>query len=204
MAFWPRDERTENKTSSKQSQSVGEKRSDYPFLEPGLIGAATLSPESFGWTFFSNPLLPESQCTIIFALFLLLSHVGVIERRLKCRERLEIFPPTRAVPQKLEKGIKRRAEQGVCKMSTRNGLGYSNIPLQANFLRVYLPDVEVASELIRQQLSEDITLSRKFERFDPYLGNVLEAFRNAGNPRLSCILFSTGETNCNLSKICLI
>ena len=80
----------------------------------------------------------------------------------------------------------------------------SNVPLQANFLRVYLPDVEVASELIREQLSEDITLSRKFERFDPYSGNVLEAFWNASNPRLSCVLFPTGETNCDLSKVCLI
>jgi hypothetical protein len=203
MAFWPRDE---NKTSSKKSQSVGEKRRDYPFLEPGLIGAATLSPKSFGWTFFSNPLLSErSQCTIILALFLLLFHTDVIERRLTCREHLEIFPPTRAVPQKSEKAsIKRHAEQGVCNAPTRNGLEYSNIPLQANFLRVYLPDIDVASELIRQQLSEDITLSRKFERFDPYSGNVLEAFRDESNPRLSCLLFPTGETKCELSKICLL
>jgi len=49
-----------------------------------------------------------------FALFLLLSHTDVIERRLRCRHQLEIFPPTRAVPQKLEKAsIKQRAEQGV-------------------------------------------------------------------------------------------
>lgn len=75
--------------------------------------------------------------------------------------------------------------------------------MQANFLRIHLPDVEVASELIREQLSEDITLSRKVERFDPYSGNVLDVFRNANNPRLACILFPTGETNCDLSKFYL-
>jgi hypothetical protein len=58
MAVWPRDERTESKNSSRQSQSV-EKKKEYPALEPGLTGAATLSPETFQWTFLSNPLLPE-------------------------------------------------------------------------------------------------------------------------------------------------
>lgn len=119
MAFWPRDERKESKESSTKYQPVEDKR-NYPYLEPGLTGAATLSPENLAWSFLSNPFPPgRGQWTTTFALSLLLYHVDVIERRLRCREFLQIFPPTRAIPPDLSEktSIKRRAEQGVSKAS---------------------------------------------------------------------------------------
>jgi len=57
MAFWPRDEREKSKTSSKRGGLVKEQNRDYPYLEPGLMGAATLSEKhgKLDWTFLSNP-----------------------------------------------------------------------------------------------------------------------------------------------------
>jgi hypothetical protein len=75
--------------------------------------------------------------------------------------------------------------------------------LQANFLRTYLPDVDVTSELIREHLAEDIAMSRMLEKFDPHLGNLLDVFRPESTPSQPYLLFTTGEANCNLSKACL-
>ncbi len=55
MATWPTDERTKTKTTNENGTETGGKRRNYPYLEAGLIGAATLSKESLGWTFFSDP-----------------------------------------------------------------------------------------------------------------------------------------------------
>ena len=52
---WPRDERTETKKPSGQKKATSmDKKLGYPCLEPGLIGAATLSNNSLDWTFLSN------------------------------------------------------------------------------------------------------------------------------------------------------
>lgn len=55
MATWPTDESIKTKTADKCGIDTGDKRRNYPYLEAGLIGAATLSKESLGWTFCSNP-----------------------------------------------------------------------------------------------------------------------------------------------------
>lgn len=126
MAFWPRDERTETKTSSSSS---GEKRRDYPYLEPGLTGAATLSPETLEWTFLSNSLLPgRGRCAASFFYFYSYIPSDNTGRRIRCRKPLNIFPPTRPVPQKLERvSIKRRAEQGVCKSFNSKKMTQNNL-----------------------------------------------------------------------------
>ena len=75
-----------------------------------------------------------------------------------------------------------------------------NQTLQANFLRTYLPDVEIAEELIRNQLVEDMTLSRAYESFDPYLGNLLDSFEPQNANDSAFLIFPTGETNQDLSE----
>lgn len=74
------------------------------------------------------------------------------------------------------------------------------ISSQTNFLRTYLPDVDVTAELIREQLSEEVALTRQLERFDPHAGNTLDAFRFQTNFPDSYLLFPSGETNCDLSE----
>src|SRR6266498_5315124 len=55
MAFWPRDERAETQKLSKLKQETStDKKLGYPYLEPGLIGAATLSNNSLDWIFLSK------------------------------------------------------------------------------------------------------------------------------------------------------
>jgi hypothetical protein len=75
-----------------------------------------------------------------------------------------------------------------------------NLTLQANFLRTYLPDVEIAEDLIRDQLVEDTTLSRAYEKFDPYLGNLLDSFEPQNANDSAFLIFPTGETNRDLSE----
>lgn len=54
MAFWPRDQRT---ISSTPAESVRKQSRNYPNLEQGLIGAATLSEDRnkrLSWIFASK------------------------------------------------------------------------------------------------------------------------------------------------------
>jgi len=54
MAFWPTDERT----TSNEHTVEEERDRNYPYLEPGLIGAATLVEESnkhLRWAFVATP-----------------------------------------------------------------------------------------------------------------------------------------------------
>jgi len=75
-----------------------------------------------------------------------------------------------------------------------------NPTLQANFLRTYLPDVEIAEDLIRDQLVEDTTLSRAYEKFDPYLGNLLDSFEPQNANDSAFLIFPTGESSRDLSE----
>jgi len=99
--------------------------------------------------------------------------------------------------------IKQLSEQGVRSFWIRNKYLAFIFALKANFLRTYLPDVDVTSELIREHLAEDIAMSRMLEKFDPHLGNLLDVFRPESTPSQPYLLFPTGEDNCSLSKACL-
>lgn len=71
---------------------------------------------------------------------------------------------------------------------------------QANFLRTYLPDIDIAGELIREQLSEDAQILRQFQDFDPYVGNQLEAIVQSDSSDQSTFLaFPMGELSRDLS-----
>lgn len=50
---------------------------------------------------------------------------------------------------------------------------------QAHFLRTYHPDVDIPSELIGDELTEDVHHSKLNSSFDPYCGTPLETIRHA-------------------------
>ncbi|KAF5380885.1 hypothetical protein D9615_004029 [Tricholomella constricta] len=71
----------------------------------------------------------------------------------------------------------------------------------ANFLRTYLPDVDIPAELIRDELSQDAKITQRLEVFDPYMGNLLEPVMTRDATFLA---FPMGELNrdLNLSPFC--
>ncbi|EFI28365.1 hypothetical protein CC1G_13899 [Coprinopsis cinerea okayama7 len=76
--------------------------------------------------------------------------------------------------------------------------------LQANFLRTYLPDVEVPAELVRDQIVEEVEFSKNLQRYDPYLGNLLVSLTKAAikSNTPGILAFAMGEdlTQLNLSS----
>ncbi|KAF8892511.1 hypothetical protein BD779DRAFT_1436750 [Infundibulicybe gibba] len=77
--------------------------------------------------------------------------------RLQIKESVTIFPPTCSPTLIMPRvSTQKRAEEG------------------ANFLRTYLPDVDIAAEIIREEVSIDARATRQLETFDPYVGNLLE------------------------------
>jgi hypothetical protein len=58
MASFPRDERNENPSSTKRKELAQEWNRDYPNVEQGLIGAATLSEKKdkyLNWVYAAQP-----------------------------------------------------------------------------------------------------------------------------------------------------
>ncbi|KAF8798099.1 hypothetical protein BYT27DRAFT_7203813 [Phlegmacium glaucopus] len=161
MACWPRDERDNIFTTEKHHGQVKDHTRNYPNLEQGLIGAATLleKDKRLHWAFATT----ESQHS-----------KGSSTNTLISGKQVEIFPPSRPFPLlQVPATIHQRAEQG------------------ANFLRTYLPDIDIAAELIRDQLVEETTLSRELEQFDPYVGNLLGVHNTQD---VSLLFFPMGET----------
>ncbi|KAJ6539023.1 hypothetical protein B0H19DRAFT_1176767 [Mycena capillaripes] len=104
--------------------------------------------------------------------------------RLKSGKLVTVFPATRPPPLQLPKmTILHRAEQG------------------ANFLRTYVPDIDIAAELIRDQLTEDAKFLRQFEDFDPYVGNQLEAIvlSDSSSKHSAFLTFPMGELSRDLN-----
>ncbi|KAG6874225.1 hypothetical protein C0995_003771 [Termitomyces sp. Mi166 len=99
--------------------------------------------------------------------------------RLRPSKSTTIFPATRPPPDPPVKStILQSAERG------------------ANFLRTYLPDVDIPAELIRDQLSRDAQIMDGLEKFDPYMGNLLELIVAHEQAFLA---FPMGELNCSLN-----
>ncbi|PPQ83788.1 hypothetical protein CVT24_007261 [Panaeolus cyanescens] len=163
MDFWPKDDRT---TASRQRTAKSGNR-DYPYLEPGMIGAATLlntSTETLEWNFLAGGSTLDSQ-----------------QKRLKVGRSIQLFPPTKPKPPTSSYyNVRQRAEQG------------------ANFLRTYLPDVDITAELIREHLTEEANLEKRLEQFDPFLGTVLNVLPT-GFPEEVLVLFPTGELSRDLN-----
>ncbi|KAJ7688411.1 hypothetical protein B0H17DRAFT_657363 [Mycena rosella] len=103
---------------------------------------------------------------------------------LKSGKPVLVFPATRCPPLQLPKmTILHRAEQG------------------ANFLRTYVPDVDIAAELIRDEITEDAKILREFDDFDPYVGNQLESIirYDSLSKQSAFLAFPMGELNRDLN-----
>ncbi|KAJ3895659.1 hypothetical protein GG344DRAFT_38361 [Lentinula edodes] len=96
---------------------------------------------------------------------------------------VEVFGPTRPPPVHIPStSIVHRAEQG------------------ANFLRTYFPDIEIAAELVREELSTDAQVTRDLEQYDPFSRNVLELLYMPNLPDTPKFLaFPMGVTGSDLS-----
>ncbi|KAF8163387.1 hypothetical protein B0H34DRAFT_695282 [Crassisporium funariophilum] len=169
---WPRDERIKNTAITKHNST---RVKDQTRDYPNLeqgLVGAAI-------------LVDESQGLKWAFLASHSGHKGNFSKRLKLGRQLEIFPPTRAPPlQHVRTSVQQRAEQG------------------ANFLRTYVPDVEIAAELIRDQLVEETTLAQELQQFDPYSGRCLEIM-NTSITSPDFIMFPMGETNreLNVSRV---
>jgi hypothetical protein len=73
--------------------------------------------------------------------------------------------------------------------------------LQANFLRTHLPDVDIAADLIRNELVTDARITRQLKEFDPQLSTQLEVLYCQDMPSYpwAFLLFPMGELNRDLS-----
>uniref|UniRef100_A0A0W0FLK0 Uncharacterized protein n=1 Tax=Moniliophthora roreri TaxID=221103 RepID=A0A0W0FLK0_MONRR len=102
-------------------------------------------------------------------------------RALKCNEPMTIFPTTRPPPTIIpQTSIQHRAEQS------------------ANFLRTVLPEVDITSELVRDELVSDERITRSLEQYNPLAGNVLEILPGAGKAS-QYVVFPIGELGCELN-----
>ncbi|KAK7054775.1 hypothetical protein VNI00_003238 [Paramarasmius palmivorus] len=100
---------------------------------------------------------------------------------LKCNEPITVFPATRRPPTTIpQTSIQHRAEQS------------------ANFLRTVLPEVDITSELVRDELASDEKMMRSLEQYDPYAGNLMETLRGSGDSR-QYLAFPFGELGCDLN-----
>lgn len=127
-------------------------------------------------------------------------HPESSQTRLKFGKEVQIRPPTYHAPLDSPRtSARQRAEQGVNNHFFLSLCLVLRI-LQANFLRTYIPDVEIPEELIRQQLIEDTTRSRELRKFDPYLGNLIDVFESKNKDDTIFAAFAAGETNQDLSK----
>ncbi|GLB34867.1 hypothetical protein LshimejAT787_0204320 [Lyophyllum shimeji] len=90
-----------------------------------------------------------------------------------------IFPATRPpVEPQIKATILQKAERG------------------ANFLRTFLPEVDIPAELIREEVTRDAELAQELDLFDPYQGNILEPVVTSDSTFLA---FPMGELNRDLN-----
>ncbi|KAJ7638505.1 hypothetical protein FB45DRAFT_826943 [Roridomyces roridus] len=103
---------------------------------------------------------------------------------LKAGKSVTVFPATRPAPSKVpQMTIHQRAEQG------------------AHFLRTFAPDIDIAAELMRKELTDDAKIVQEYETFDPYVGNQLETVACSDSTHL---VFPMGELNRDLNLSPLI
>ncbi|KAF7301555.1 60S ribosomal protein [Mycena indigotica] len=102
-----------------------------------------------------------------------------LKRALRAGPPTLVYPATRLPPvSEHQIGIRQQAEQG------------------ANFLRMELPDVDVAADLIRGKLTEAAKLQQEWDIFDPLVGNQLDCVHGQN---LAVLAFPTGELGRDLN-----
>lgn len=106
-------------------------------------------------------------------------------RKLVCGEEAVLaFPNTRSPqPHQQTTSLLQRAEHG------------------ARFVRTYYPDVDVPSELIREQVNDEAKLEDSLRAFDPLVGDLLAPFHvfDGSKRPWGFIAFPMGESGCDLN-----
>ncbi len=74
---------------------------------------------------------------------------------------------------------------------------------QAHFLRTYYPDLDVPTELIREQIATEARLDDSLHAFDPLLGDLVTSLSvPAGSKKWRTFMaFPMGESGCDLSRV---
>ena len=71
---------------------------------------------------------------------------------------------------------------------------------QAHALKTYYSDIDIPAEIIREQIFREARLEDELRKFDPSLGNLLDAlYFEIGPRRFGLFAHPTGETRCELS-----
>ncbi|KAF5358459.1 hypothetical protein D9756_001485 [Leucocoprinus leucothites] len=100
--------------------------------------------------------------------------------RFRVSRTLSIFPITKSPPlPEPTTTINQGADQG------------------AHFLRTKYPEVDISSDVIRDQITEDTLQATELAKFDPFEGNVLDIV--VGYNKAKQLVFSTGELSAELN-----
>ncbi|KAH9857125.1 hypothetical protein C2E23DRAFT_771292 [Lenzites betulinus] len=96
---------------------------------------------------------------------------------------IEVFPPTRPQPWRSPNATElQRAEQG------------------AHFLRTFYPDIDVQTEVIRDEIAEASRAARVLASHDPFSGNMIDISSfHISRKNMVYVAFPMGPTNCQLN-----
>ncbi|KAL1683608.1 hypothetical protein EV122DRAFT_286336 [Schizophyllum commune] len=168
---WPADSRAESSTSRRN----GKRKQTGTHIE----GYPTIVPGLLS----SATLLERPNGRLEWS-----SIIGATNKRKRPRVTakgpLTLFPPTRTPDLPLpHTTIQQKAEES------------------ANFLRTFLPDVDVTAELIREEITHDEGLARDTVAFDPLAGNILAplVYYGSSDQATACLAFPTGELGSDLN-----
>ncbi|THU87263.1 hypothetical protein K435DRAFT_348454 [Dendrothele bispora CBS 962.96] len=100
--------------------------------------------------------------------------------QLQAEKSIKVFPSTRPPLQTSYTTVSQNAEQS------------------ANFLRTYYPDMDIAADLVREELSANDAIMRERNRYDPLQGNLLEVCPGLSSEP-AFLVFAMGESGCDLN-----
>ncbi|CCM04730.1 uncharacterized protein FIBRA_06918 [Fibroporia radiculosa] len=154
MDCWPADSREKPQETIKdqrKSQSKTKERGEpwiYPLIESGSLSAVTLRDreDRLEWTTLAG------------------NDAGMLPRFLGLRlipkrESITAFPQNHwRSSHHATASVLQRAEQG------------------ARFIRTYYPDIDISADIIRDEIIEDTRAMRALDKFNPYVGSMIEAF----------------------------
>lgn len=209
MDVWPSVERQSrsiiNSSSDSDSETPhnpnpprNEHPGGYPLYEGGPTAANLREHEGkLAWTYLSE----EKPGKSIASIFCFSSDPSIGRRLMVIRDPTLVFPQTRPEPPSVNVRVKQKTEEAVC-LSYFSKCPSSKLSSQANFIRLHYPDVEFASEVIKEQLTEDATSVENRHQFDPFAGNLLSylPFGVGSRKRTAYMCFPMSETGCDLSK----
>jgi hypothetical protein len=118
---------------------------------------------------------------------------------------VKVFPETRPTPSAVPKNsAPQRAEKGVRYLYIFEfGMGANRV-LKAHFLRTYYPDVEIAADVVREELESQSRFDRDIEVFDSLRGRLIESMQcycRLSGELATFLVFPMGESNRGLSEV---